>query len=51
MEEVTVTKKEYDQLIKDQRLLNLLEAYGVDSWGGWDQAIEALVEEDMNEEE
>jgi hypothetical protein len=31
-ETVTITKEEYDQLVKDQRLLNHLIQNGVDNW-------------------
>lgn len=41
-ENVTITKKEYDELNADQRKLNALENAGVDNWDGYDFAMEAL---------
>ena len=39
---VTITKKEYDQLIEDKNLLNALEGAGVDNWDGYSDAMEVL---------
>lgn len=36
---VTITKKEYDQLLKDSDWLACLEAAGVDNWEGIDEAM------------
>ncbi len=44
MEEITITKKEYDQLKSDSNMLRALEAAGVDNWEGFDQAVEILGE-------
>lgn len=38
-EMVTITKKEYDQLLKDSDWLACLEAAGVDNWEGIDEAM------------
>lgn len=40
VEEVTITKREFEQLQKDSDLLNCLRNAGVDNWNGWDFAIE-----------
>ena len=45
-EMVTISKAEYDELLKDSELLSCLEACGVDNWCGWDDAIEMFNEED-----
>ena len=39
---ITITKKEYDKLLKDSNKLMALEGAGVDSWEGYDFAIEIL---------
>lgn len=41
-ETVTITKKEYDELVADQRKLDALEAAGVDNWCGYDLALEYI---------
>ncbi len=41
-ETVRISKKEYDQLIKDARLLAFLEATGVENWSGWDFAVKEM---------
>jgi len=38
MSTITISKKEYRQLLKDSELLNRLEGFGVDNWSGWDEA-------------
>ena len=38
---VTISKKEYDQLIERSETLAALEAAGVDNWDGYDRAMEA----------
>lgn len=43
---VTITRKEYDELLFDQRWLLALESAGVDNWGGIDFAREIFNEED-----
>jgi hypothetical protein len=44
-ETVTISKKEYDLLIKDARLLAFLEATGVENWSGWDFAVKEMEKE------
>ncbi len=43
-ETVTIPKKEYEQLIEDQRVLSALEQAGVDNWQWYDVALESLSE-------
>jgi hypothetical protein len=43
-ETVTISKEEYEQLLKKENLLECLEACGVDNWGGWDDAMEIFNE-------
>lgn len=43
--QVVVIKKDYDELIKDQKKLRALESAGVDNWDGYDTALDIL--EDM----
>lgn len=38
VETVTITKEEYKELINDQAFLYALQAAGVDSWEGIDEA-------------
>lgn len=49
METVTISKTEYDQLIKDQLELEALYAGGVDNWEGYDEAI-GTIQEDEDED-
>lgn len=37
-EKVTISKREYDRLVKDSEWLSCLEAAGVDNWQGFDDA-------------
>lgn len=37
---VTITRKEYDGLLKDSEWLGCLEAAGVDNWQGYDDACD-----------
>ena len=39
-ETVTITKKEYEDLLADSEWLSCLEAAGVDNWDGYDEARE-----------
>lgn len=41
-ETVTILESEYQELLRDQALLDALRAAGVDNWDGWDVAIESL---------
>ncbi len=45
-ETVTISKKEYDQLIKDSEFLEALRAAGVDNWDGYSYAFEILNEQE-----
>ena len=40
LEMVEISKKEYEMLLDDARLLNCLRNAGVDNWDGWDFALE-----------
>jgi hypothetical protein len=44
-ETITISKKEYEQLKKDQHFLECLQGAGVDNWEGYDYAIELMQEE------
>ncbi len=39
-ETITITKKEYQELLDDQQFLISLQGAGVDNWEGYDIAIE-----------
>lgn len=39
-EVITITKKEYESLLKDSKWLRALENAGVDNWEGYDYARE-----------
>lgn len=39
-EMVTITKKEYEDLLDSQKWLDALEGAGVDNWRGCDYAVE-----------
>lgn len=43
-EMVTITKKEYEELLKAREFLNCLEGAGVDNWDGYDFACDAFNE-------
>ena len=43
---ITISKEEYEQLLGKEKLLECLEAVGVDNWGGWDDAMEMIGGED-----
>lgn len=45
-ETVTITRKEYESLQEDARLLECLQAAGVDDWSGYDYALEILNEDE-----
>lgn len=36
---ITITKAEYNSLVKDSLLLGFLEENGVDNWEGYDEAM------------
>lgn len=50
-ETVTISKKEYDSLIKRVDWLKCLEAAGVDNWEGYDYARELSGDIDDEEED
>ena len=39
-ETVTITKKEYDSLIRSAKVLLALEAGGVDNWEGYSESLQ-----------
>ena len=41
---ITIGTKLYDELVRDQQILDALRAAGVDNWDGWDEAMEMLGE-------
>lgn len=41
-ETITITRKEYDELVNDMIWLRCLESAGVDNWDGFDEAREIL---------
>jgi hypothetical protein len=41
-EMITITNREYDELMTESRMLAALMAQGVDQWGGYDRAREEL---------
>ncbi len=43
-ETVAIPKKEYEQLIEDQRVLSALKRAGVDNWEWYGDALESLSE-------
>jgi len=47
-ETVTITKKEYDELLERDRWLCALEAAGLDNWEGCEQAVDILDEWDSD---
>lgn len=50
METVTISKAEYQSLVRDSSVLNALEAMGVDNWQGYGDAMAYLEEEEFNKE-
>ena len=45
-ETITISKKEYAKLLKDQWLLECLKDAGVDNWEGYDEAVRMAKERD-----
>jgi hypothetical protein len=39
---IEITEKEYNDLVNDQKFLYALQAAGVDSWEGYEQAQEMM---------
>lgn len=48
-EMITITKQEYDGLLKSQFFLECLEACGIDNWGGYSDAHDLM--EELEEQE
>ena len=46
---VTISRKEYEKLLKDQNWLECLEAAGVDNWEGISMAYEILGEDEEDD--
>lgn len=44
MEMITISKKEYESLLKDRAFLNTLTGNGVDNWSGYANAVEEFEE-------
>lgn len=43
-ETITISKKEYESLLEDQKLLQCLQGAGVDNWSGYECALEMMQE-------
>ena len=43
-ETITISKKESESLLEDQKLLECLQGAGVDNWDGYDYAMEMMKE-------
>ncbi len=43
--DVTLQQAEYDELIRDQKILNALRNAGVDNWEWYDEALSSLGDE------
>ena len=41
---ITISKKEYEELLENQKLLQCLQDAGVDNWSGYDYAMEMMKE-------
>jgi hypothetical protein len=48
---VTITRKEYNQLLEDAKILERLYANGVDNWEGWDGIGDESEEDIYGDEE
>lgn len=48
---VTISEKEYKSLLEDAAFLQALESWGVDNWGGYDDARRSMMEEEEEEEQ
>jgi hypothetical protein len=46
---VTIKESDWEELIRDQRLLDSLRAHGVDSWDGWDDACDDMARDAEDE--
>lgn len=49
-ETITITKKEYESLRADSKKLTYLEDYGVDNWQGYDDAMQLLSQDSVDNE-
>ena len=47
---VTITKKEYDELLDRDEKLCALEAAGVDNWEGYSGALSGVFEEEEDDD-
>ena len=47
-ETVTISKKEYEQLLEDSKFLQALRDSGVDNWEGYSEAYRILAEDETN---
>lgn len=47
---VVVLETEYESLVEQEKLLLALQSAGVDSWEGYDQAVEMFQEDDDEED-
>lgn len=47
---VTISKKEYEQLLKDRRFLACLKSAGVDNWCGYEDALDMCYGDDDDED-
>jgi hypothetical protein len=45
-EQITISKKEYDQLLHDSRFLNALQRAGVDDWEWYGETLDILENEE-----
>ena len=41
---ITISKEEYEELLKDSQFLDCLRGAGVDNWDGYDHAMEMMQE-------
>ena len=48
-DEISINKKYYEQLLEYEKKLDALECAGVDNWGGYDDAMEILINESEEE--
>lgn len=49
-ETITISKKEYERLLKDSARLQALENGGVDNWQGYDYAMELYFKKHPSED-
>ena len=51
IEKVTISKAEYDRLCRSEDKLSALEAYGVDNWEGYAEALGSIYGDEEEDEE